>query len=61
MTENRQVQGRAAVSRPLVFGEVLFDEFADGLTRLGGAPLNVAWHLRGFDRASSVQRCERPA
>ncbi len=48
MTENQTVQGRAALARPLVFGEVLFDEFPDGLTRLGGAPLNVAWHLRGF-------------
>lgn len=28
-----------------VFGEVLFDRFADGTERLGGAPLNVAAHL----------------
>jgi fructokinase len=35
-------------TRPLVFGEVLFDEFPDGSARIGGAPLNVAWHLRGF-------------
>jgi fructokinase len=48
MTESRQVQEHAAAARPLVFGELLFDEFADGSTRLGGAPLNVAWHLRGF-------------
>ncbi|GAB4360774.1 MAG: carbohydrate kinase [Gammaproteobacteria bacterium] len=34
--------------RPLLFGEVLFDEFMDGETVLGGAPFNVAWHLRGF-------------
>jgi len=33
---------------PVVFGEVLFDHFADGSRVLGGAPFNVAWHLRGF-------------
>ena len=37
-----------ARSRPLVFGEVLFDEFEDGSAILGGAPFNVAWHLQGF-------------
>lgn len=30
---------------PLIFGEVLFDQFADGSVVLGGAPFNVAWHL----------------
>lgn len=35
-------------SRPLIFGEVLFDRFDDGSEVLGGAPLNVAWHLRGL-------------
>jgi fructokinase len=45
---NRNVHRSATVGRPLVFGEALFDEFADGSARLGGAPLNVAWHLRGF-------------
>lgn len=35
-------------TQPLLFGEVLFDEFADGSKVLGGAPFNVAWHLRGF-------------
>ena len=35
-------------TQPLIFGEVLFDEFADGSKVLGGAPFNVAWHLRGF-------------
>lgn len=45
MTADREHQTSA---RPLVFGEVLFDEFADGTARLGGAPLHVAWHLRGF-------------
>jgi len=34
--------------RPLVFGEALFDLFPDGHSVLGGAPFNVAWHLRGF-------------
>lgn len=34
----------------LVFGEVLFDLFADGEEVLGGAPFNVAWHLCGFDQ-----------
>jgi fructokinase len=48
MTESRNLPGHGAAIRPLVFGEMLFDEFADGSTRLGGAPLNVAWHLRGF-------------
>jgi len=34
--------------RPLIFGEALFDHFLDGNKVLGGAPFNVAWHLRGF-------------
>jgi len=34
--------------RPLIFGEVLYDCFPDGSRVLGGAPFNVAWHLRGF-------------
>lgn len=34
--------------RPVIFGEVLFDSFPDGRQVLGGAPFNVAWHLRGF-------------
>ena len=34
--------------RPVVFGEALFDHFPDGSRVLGGAPFNVAWHLRGF-------------
>ncbi len=36
-----------AQRRPVIFGEVLFDCFEDEVT-LGGAPFNVAWHLRGF-------------
>jgi len=35
-------------SRPLIFGEVLFDRFPDGSAILGGAPFNVAWHLQAF-------------
>lgn len=35
-------------NRPVLFGEVLFDCFPDGSEVLGGAPFNVAWHLRGF-------------
>ncbi len=34
--------------RPLVIGEVLFDQFPDGSVVLGGAPFNVAWHLHGM-------------
>ncbi len=40
--------GGPPVGRPIVFGEVLFDTFADGEKVLGGAPFNVAWHLQGF-------------
>ena len=35
-------------SSPVVIGEVLFDQFADGTKILGGAPFNVAWNLSGF-------------
>ncbi len=35
-------------TRPVLFGEVLFDCFPDRSRVLGGAPFNVAWHLRGF-------------
>lgn len=34
--------------RPLLCGEVLFDQFDDGAVVLGGAPFNVVWHLNGF-------------
>jgi len=34
-------------STPLIFGETLFDCFADGEVA-GGAPFNVAWHLQGL-------------
>jgi fructokinase len=32
----------------LIFGEVLWDCFPDGKRILGGAPFNVAWHLRAL-------------
>lgn len=35
-------------SRPVIFGEVLFDCFPDGSRVLGGAPFNVAWHCQAF-------------
>ena len=35
-------------SRPVIFGEVLFDCFPDGRQVLGGAPFNVAWHCQAF-------------
>ncbi|TWU41163.1 2-dehydro-3-deoxygluconokinase [Novipirellula aureliae] len=38
----------ANVLPPLVIGEVLFDQFGDGRSVLGGAPFNVAWNLQGF-------------
>ncbi len=35
-------------NRVLIVGEVLFDCFSDGRKVLGGAPFNVAWHLKGM-------------
>ena len=32
---------------PLIFGEILYDQFTDSQV-LGGAPFNVAWHLQGL-------------
>lgn len=34
--------------KPVIFGEVLFDCFPDGVEVLGGAPFNVAWHLQAL-------------
>lgn len=34
--------------RPIIVGEVLFDQFPDGQRVLGGAPFNVAWNLQGL-------------
>jgi fructokinase len=39
---------RGIPGRPVVFGEIVFDEFDDDVHQPGGAPLNVAWHLHGF-------------
>ena len=37
-----------AFTRPVIFGEVLFDCFPDGSRVLGGAPFNVAWLCQAF-------------
>jgi len=47
----RPVPDQVPVPVPVVFGEVLFDEFPDGSEVLGGAPFNVAWHLAHFGLA----------
>jgi fructokinase len=36
------------LGQPVIFGEVLFDVFPGNVAVLGGAPFNVAWHLKGF-------------
>lgn len=43
----------ASTAQPIVdiFGEVLFDCFPGSRRVLGGAPFNVAWHLRAFGAA----------
>ena len=41
----------ATAMRPVLFGELLYDCFPDGSRVLGGAPLNVAWHLQAFGLA----------
>ncbi|MEM9658643.1 MAG: PfkB family carbohydrate kinase [Planctomycetota bacterium] len=38
-------------TRPLIVGEVLFDQFSNGTRVLGGAPFNVAWNLQGLGLA----------
>lgn len=38
-------------THPVIFGEVLFDEYADGSRHIGGAPFNVAWHLQAFGQS----------
>ncbi len=45
---NQKVKESPHDGRPLLYGEVLFDQFPDGASVLGGAPFNVAWHLQGF-------------
>ncbi|MBM5821382.1 MAG: carbohydrate kinase [Cyanobacteria bacterium K_Offshore_surface_m2_011] len=45
-----------------IFGEVLIDCFPDATEVLGGAPFNVAWHLKGFGLAPRlVSRVGRDA
>ncbi|MCD0460879.1 PfkB family carbohydrate kinase [Roseiconus lacunae] len=34
----------------VVFGEVLIDRLGDGQGVIGGAPMNVAWNLRGLEQ-----------
>lgn len=34
--------------RPVIFGELLYDQFEQGDRVLGGAPFNVGWHLRAL-------------
>ncbi|OYP29441.1 PfkB family carbohydrate kinase [Rhodopirellula sp. MGV] len=34
----------------IVFGEVLIDRLGDGQGVIGGAPMNVAWNLRGLEQ-----------
>jgi fructokinase len=46
MTSKKHIPGH-----PVIFGEILFDQFPDGQEVLGGAPFNVAWHLQGFGLA----------
>jgi len=46
-TENI-ISNHSSIQNPLIFGEVLFDQFEDGSSVLGGAPFNVAWNLQGF-------------
>lgn len=42
------MNGGGVKGRACIFGEVLFDHFPGGRRVLGGAPFNVAWHLRAF-------------
>jgi hypothetical protein len=48
-----QPMSDSSTEQPIVdiFGEVLFDCFPGGRRVLGGAPFNVAWHLRAFGAA----------
>lgn len=46
--ESRGSEPDSPGGRPIVVGEILFDVFPDGTKVLGGAPLNVAWHLHAF-------------
>ena len=43
--------------RLVIFGEILLDCFQDGSVILGGAPLNVAWHLQAFGQNPLLISC----
>ena len=45
---NSNTNQKVTSPSPVIFGEVLYDHFADGSVVLGGAAFNVAWHLKGF-------------
>lgn len=51
----RETAAPDARSTVLVFGEALVDRFPDGSERMGGAPFNVAWHLRGLGMTPRLQ------
>lgn len=38
-------------SKPIIFGEALYDCFDSGERILGGAPFNIAWHLQALGDA----------
>lgn len=43
-----------------IYGEVLFDSFANGERILGGAPFNICWHLQAFgDKPVLISRIGR--
>lgn len=46
-----QREENLSIIQPIIVGEILYDVFADGQRVLGGAPLNVAWHLQGLGLA----------
>lgn len=48
------LSSRARIPPPLIIGEVLFDEFDDGRSVLGGAPFNVAWNLLGLGQQPTL-------
>ncbi len=51
MIENNKQHNTQPIA---IFGEVLIDQFPDGLQILGGAPFNVAWHLQAFGQNPCV-------
>jgi fructokinase len=47
-TENTPAEKSMPTRSIIVIGEALMDQFPDGSSVIGGAPLNVAWHLCGL-------------